>query len=152
MLKSAKLVAIRHHGRQVLLVRRRKDKVWMFPGGKREKDILETAKTCLRREMREELPKLKVGHFRRWTNLDGKNRYSGKKMSDAVFIASAKGPLSIGSPKEIDTATWRSPWTGKLTPTSRLIRDKLALTGHIKRRQRAAGGAKKKELVGLARA
>jgi 8-oxo-dGTP diphosphatase len=133
MLKSAKLVAIRRRGQQVLLVRRRKDKLWMFPGGRR-KPYRESAKACLRREIKEELPKLKVGRFRRWKSLGGKNRYSGRKMSDAVFIASAKGMLRIGAPKEIDKAAWRNPWTGKLTATSRHIRDKLASTRHIKRR------------------
>jgi len=134
MLKSAKLVAIRRRGRQVLLVRRRKDKLWMFPGGRRKRAARETTKACLRREMKEELPKLKIGPFRLWKSLGGKNRYSGKKMSDAVFIASAKGMLRIGAPKEIDKAAWRNPWTGKLTATSQHIRDKLASTGHIKGR------------------
>lgn len=135
MLKSAKLVAIRRRGRQVLLVRRRKDKLWMFPGGRRKKRTSrESAKACLRRELKEELPKLKFGRFRLWRSLGGKNRYSGKKMSDAVFIASARGTLRIGAPKEIDKAAWRSPWSGNLTPTSRHIRDKLASTRHIKRR------------------
>ena len=134
MLKSAKLVAIRRRGRQVLLVRRRKDKLWMFPGGRRKRAFRESAKACLRREMKEELPKLKIGRFRLWKSLGGKNRYSGRKMSDAVFIASVKGALRIGAPKEIDKAAWRNPWTGKLTPTSRHIRDELVLTRHIKRR------------------
>jgi 8-oxo-dGTP pyrophosphatase MutT (NUDIX family) len=66
MVKSAKLVAIRRHGRQVLLVRRREDKRWMFPGGRRKQMPKESPKACLRRELREELPKLKVGGFRRW--------------------------------------------------------------------------------------
>ena len=134
MLKSAKLVSIRRRGRQVLLVRRRKDKLWMFPGGIRKRTYRESAKACLRREMKEELPKLKIGRFSLWKSLAGKNRYSGKKMSDAVFIASAKGTLRIGAPKEIDKAAWRNPWIGKLTPTSRHIRNKLASTRHIRKR------------------
>src|SRR6476646_10395304 len=104
MLKSAKLVSTRRRGRQVLLVRRRKDKLWMFPGGIRKRTYRESAKACLRREMKEERPKLKIGRFSLWKSLAGKNRYSGKKMSDAVFIASAKGTLRIGAPKEIDKA------------------------------------------------
>jgi len=134
MLKSAKLVAIRRRGRQVLLVRRRKDKVWMFPGGRRKRTRAETVKACLRREIKEELPKLKVGRFRLWRSLAKRNRYSGKKMSDAVFIAPAKGALRIGAPKEIDRAAWRNPWSTNLTPTSRHIRNKLASTRHIKKR------------------
>jgi hypothetical protein len=105
----------------------------MFPGGRRKRTYRESAKACLRREIAEELPKLKIGRFRLWRSLHGKNRYSGRQMSDAVFIASAKGALRIGAPREIDRAAWRNPWAGKLTPTSRHIRDKLASMRHIKR-------------------
>jgi 8-oxo-dGTP diphosphatase len=134
VLKSAKLVAIRRRGRQVLLVRRRKDKRWMFPGGRRKRPYRESPKACLRREIKEELPKLKLGRFRLWKSLGGKNRYSGRRMSDAVFFASVKGALRIGAPKEIDKAAWRNPWTTRLTPTSRHIRDKLFSMRHIKRK------------------
>jgi 8-oxo-dGTP diphosphatase len=57
MAKSSKLVAAKK-GR-VLLVRRRRDRLWMFPGGR--KRARESAKDCLRREIKEELPKLKLG-------------------------------------------------------------------------------------------
>jgi 8-oxo-dGTP pyrophosphatase MutT (NUDIX family) len=133
MLKSAKLVAVRARGRKILLVRRRTDKRWMFPGGrKRARD--ESEKACLRRELKEELPGLKIGRFKRWRSLDKKNRYSGKRMSDAVFIASARGKLRIGAPKEIDRAEWRNPWASRLTATSRHIRDMLAAAKHIRRK------------------
>ena len=57
MAKSSKLVAVTR-GR-ILLRRRRCDHLWMFPGGqKRER---ESEKECLRREMKEELPKLRGG-------------------------------------------------------------------------------------------
>ncbi|AMN43130.1 NUDIX domain-containing protein [Rhodoplanes sp. Z2-YC6860] len=134
MVKSAKLVAVQRRGRQVLLVRRRKDKRWMFPGGKRKPLLKESARACLRRELREELPKLKVGRFRRWKSLSGRNRYSSRPMSDAVFLAKAVGSLRIGAPKEIDRAAWRNPWKTRLTPTSKHIRDKLVSTGHLKKR------------------
>ena len=62
MAKSSKLVAARR-GR-VLLVRRRRDRLWMFPGGRRRGR--ETEKDCLRREIREELPELKLGLLRLW--------------------------------------------------------------------------------------
>ena len=55
-----------------------------------------------------------------------KNRRSGRKMSDAIFIAkNASGRLAIGDKKEIDKATWSKPRGIRLTPTSRYIRDKL---------------------------
>jgi 8-oxo-dGTP diphosphatase len=122
MAKSSKLVASKR-GR-VLLVRRKRDRLWMFPGGrKRER---ETEKDCLKREIREELPKLKLGRLRLWKEVKAKNRRSGRNMSDAIFVTKkASGRLAIGDKKEIDKATWRKPRGVRLTPTSRYIRDKL---------------------------
>jgi ADP-ribose pyrophosphatase YjhB (NUDIX family) len=122
MAKSSKLVAAKR-GR-VLLVRRRRDRLWMFPGGRRQER--EDAKACLRREIKEELPKLKLGRLRLWKEVKAKNRHTGRKMSDAIFIAKkAKGTLSIGDKREIDRASWRKPRGIRLTATSRYIRDKL---------------------------
>ena len=88
-------------------------------GGKRRK-------ICLRREIREELPNLKLGRLKLWKEVKAKNPRSGRKMSDAIFIANkASGRLSIGDKREIDKATWRKPRSVRLTPTSRYIRDKL---------------------------
>jgi 8-oxo-dGTP diphosphatase len=96
----------------------------MFPGGRRRGR--ETEKDCLQREIREELPKLKLGRLRLWKAVKTKNRRSGRKMSDAIFIAKkASGRLSIGDKKEIDKATWHKPRGLRLTPTSRYVRDKL---------------------------
>jgi 8-oxo-dGTP diphosphatase len=96
----------------------------MFPGGRRRGR--ETEKDCLRREMREELPGLKLGRLKLWKEVKTKNPRSGRKMSDAIFIASkASGRLVIGDKKEIDKATWRKPRGIRLTPTSRYIRDRL---------------------------
>jgi 8-oxo-dGTP diphosphatase len=122
MAKSAKLVAAKR-GR-VLLVRRRRDRMWMFPGGR--KRSRETERACLRREIKEELPNLKMGRLRLWKAVKKSNRFSGKKMSDVIFIAQKiSGKLSIGDKREIDRACWRKPHGIKLTPTSRYIRDKL---------------------------
>jgi 8-oxo-dGTP diphosphatase len=122
MAKSSKLVASKR-GR-VLLVRRRRDGLWMFPGGR--KRPRESAKDCLQREIKEELPNLKLGRVRLWKEVSAKNRYSGRKMNDAIFVASkAAGRLTIGDKKEIDKAIWRKPRGIRLTPTSRYIRDKL---------------------------
>ena len=120
--KSAKLVAAKRG--KVLLVRRRRDGLWMFPGGRRRPR--ETEKDCLRREIAEELPKLRLGQLQLWREVKARNRVSGRKMSDAIFIArNARGPLAIGAKKEIDRAVWRKPRGIRLTPTSRYIRDKL---------------------------
>ena len=122
MAKSSKLVAAKR-GR-VLLVRRRRDGRWMFPGGRKRQN--ENDKDCIKREIKEELPKLKVGRLRLWKEVKSKNRHSGRKMSDAIFIAKkASGQLLIGDKKEIDRAIWRKPRGIRLTATSRYIRDKL---------------------------
>src|ERR1700722_3296193 len=122
MAKSSKLVAVR--GSKVLLVRRRRDRLWMFPGGR--KRARESEKDCLRREIREELPKLRLGRVRLWKELKATNRRSGRKMSDAIFVArKASGQLKIGHNREIDKAIWPKPRGIRLTPTSRYVRDKL---------------------------
>jgi ADP-ribose pyrophosphatase YjhB (NUDIX family) len=122
MTKASKLIATRR-GR-VLLVRRRRDKLWMFPGGRKCAD--ESEKQCLRREIKEELPKLRLGRLKLWKEVRAKNRRSGRKMSDAIFIATkAIGRLKIGDKQEIDRAIWHKPRGLRLTPTSRYIRNKL---------------------------
>jgi 8-oxo-dGTP diphosphatase len=86
----------------------------------------ETDKDCLRREIREELPKLRMGRLKLWKEVKAKNRRSGRKMSDAIFVAKkTSGRLVIGDKKEIDKAIWRKPRGIRLTPTSRYLRDKL---------------------------
>jgi 8-oxo-dGTP diphosphatase len=70
MAKSAKLVAVKRG--KVLLVRRRSDGRWMFPGGR--KRPRETDLACLRREIKEELPKLKLGRLRLWKEVIAKNK------------------------------------------------------------------------------
>jgi hypothetical protein len=96
----------------------------MFPGGRRRGR--ENAKQCLLREIREELPKLKLGRLKLWRELNAKNPHSRRKMSDAIFVAiKASGRLTIGDTRELDKAAWREPRGVRLTPTSRYIRDKL---------------------------
>jgi 8-oxo-dGTP diphosphatase len=96
MPKSSKLIAVKRG--KVLLVRRRKDGLWMFPGGRKRGQ--EDEKDCLRREIKEELPKLKLGRVTLWKEATTRNRFSGRKMSDAIFIAKkASGSLDIGDKK-----------------------------------------------------
>jgi len=125
--KSSKLVAVKRG--KVLLVRRKRDRLWMFPGGR--KRARESEKDCHRREIKEELPKLRLGRVRLWKEVKSKNQRSGRKMSDAIFVArKASGALTIGDKKEIDKATWRKPRGIRLTPTSRYVRDKLFPRGY----------------------
>ena len=122
MAKSSKLVAAKR-GR-VLLVRRRRDGLWMFPGGRRRGG--ESEKRCLRREIKEELPKLKLGRLKLWKDVRAENKYSGRRMSDAIFLADkVSGVLAIGDKRELDRVGWCKPRGLRLTPTSRYIRDKL---------------------------
>ncbi len=137
MPKSSKLVAARRNG-LVLLVRRKRDGLWTFPGGKR-KQARESAKRCLRREIGEELPGLRLGPARLWRQIKGKNPISGRRMNDAIFVVTnVAGNLLIGDPGEIDRAEWRKPFRVRLTPTSRFVRDQLfaspRLVGRPRRR------------------
>src|SRR6202035_3074666 len=111
MAKSSKLIAVK--GGKVLLVRRKRDRLWMFPGGR--KRVHESEKDCLRREIKEELPKLKLGRVRLWKEVKAKNRRSGRKMSDAIFVT-AKAVRSPDNRRQagnrqgnLAQAAWHSP-------------------------------------------
>jgi 8-oxo-dGTP diphosphatase len=137
MAKSSKLVAARNG--LVLLVRRKRDGLWTFPGGKRKR-AQESAKRCLRREIREELPGLRLGPARLWRQIKGRNPISGKRMNDAIFlVTSITGKLAIGDDGEIDRAEWREPFRVRLTPTSRFVRDQLFASRLGPRARRSTG-------------
>ena len=131
--KAAKLVVAAKDGRRVLLVRRRRDGLWTVPGGKRNGGS-ESLKQCLTREVREELPQLRLRKYHLWKKVGGMNGISGRRMSDAIyFTRGARGSLTIGDRREIDKAEWRRPWKLRLTPTSRYILKRLLSEGLLKR-------------------
>ena len=75
---------------------------------------------------KKELPKLELGRLTPWKEVTSTNRRSGRRMSDAIFIANkATGLLRIGDKREIDRASWRKPRSVRLTPTSRYVCNKL---------------------------
>jgi hypothetical protein len=80
----------------------------MFPGGR--KRARESAKDCLLREIKQELPKLRLGQLKLWKEMKAKSAVLAE-MSDAIFVAKrAPGHLTIGDKREIDKATWRKPF------------------------------------------
>jgi 8-oxo-dGTP diphosphatase len=118
-MKSSKLIATRRA--RLLLVRRRKDRLWTLPGGKRKKPR-ESAKACLRRELQEELPALRV----RQTKLLGKIKRGGRRKGattdHAIFTArKVTGKLVIGDKGEIDRVQWVNPARVRLTRTARQV-------------------------------
>jgi len=48
------------------------DRLWMFPGGRKQAG--ESEKQCLLREIKEALPKLKLGRLKLWKEVKKKNR------------------------------------------------------------------------------
>ena len=91
----------------------------MFPGGR--KRGRETEKECLRREIKEELPKLKLGPLKLWKEVKAKNHRCGVDERCYFLAGKASGDLTIGDKHEIDRAVWRKPRGIRLTPTSRYI-------------------------------
>src|SRR5215475_4633790 len=106
--KDSKLVVLR--AGRALMVRRARDRRWTFPGGKR-KTPGESAKRCLHRELKEELPELRVIRPKLHCRLMEKDRATGEETEQAIFIAArARGRLVIGNSREIDRAEWRRPY------------------------------------------
>jgi 8-oxo-dGTP pyrophosphatase MutT (NUDIX family) len=121
MAKSSKLVVTR--GNRVLLVRRKRDGRWTFPGGKRKRRS-EDARHCLRRELAEELPGLRWRGARIWQKVKTTNPATGRRINHMIFTArTVSGALIIGDEGELDRAEWREPWNIRLAPNTRFVLD-----------------------------
>jgi len=122
MLRKSKLLAIDARGR-ILLVRNRRTKRYNFPGGRAFKG--ETSIRTLRREIRQELPRVTLSGVRRWRNPP---RFKLKKT--VFYFATAKGPLKTGN--EIDRAVrTRRGEKIKISIATRKTLEILATRGYL---------------------
>ncbi len=126
MPRTIKLAAI-HEGR-VLLVYKEETRQWSLPGGKM-RPTKETEIKCLRRELSEEIPKVKVRKLRRWRRFNCKLR--AQRFTITVYFGKVSGPLFTNN--EIDAAAWISRWsTLSLSPNTRRILQMVAKFGYLK--------------------
>jgi hypothetical protein len=71
----------------------------MFPGG--QKHERESAKDCLRREIKEELPKLKLGRIKLWKKVNGTNRHSGRQRRATSGTCSSPSDSAAGKKRKM---------------------------------------------------
>jgi 8-oxo-dGTP diphosphatase len=128
MPRTNKLLAIDHSC--VLLVYKGESGQFSLPGGKRngkEKDL-----RCLRRELKEELPRLRVRRFKRWKRFN--MRYRRQRFTMTIFFGKVSGSLRVA--KEIDAAAWvRISSLGRipLSSNTKRILDRAKKDGYLKR-------------------
>ena len=122
MKKSSKIVVFLKG--KLLLVRRRKDRKWTLPGGHRT-NAAETAADCAKRELLEELPKVRVSSLKRWLTVH-RAKSDGSVKRQTVFVApKAAGALIVGDKRELDRAAWKNPAKLKLTRIARYVISRL---------------------------
>lgn len=126
MLQVVNLIAIQDNC--VLLARDREGN-WNLPGGKI--DDGETPEWALRRELREELPHLKVvGELRRWETFQGVTPNSRQDVEVQTFFADVTGSIQPGA--EVTDAKWTSrPSEFNVTKTSWRILAALNAIGYL---------------------
>ncbi len=125
MLRKSKLLDIDERGR-ILLVRNRKSKQYNFPGGRGIKG--ESYIRTLRRELRQELPEVRMSRVRRWRKAP-----AFKRKSTAFYFGRASGPLKAGH--EIDRAARiRRWWKVRLSRSTRATLKVLAARGCLAQR------------------
>jgi len=105
---------------QVLLVR--KKDVWILPGGKPLESEADVA--CLRRELKEELPKLKrVKIVKHITTLNGaKTPHTKKELEAKIYLVKINSQSRITPAAEIEQAEWTAkPENYKLSEMTKKI-------------------------------
>jgi 8-oxo-dGTP diphosphatase len=117
MSKSVKLIVRRKS--RILLVRRKKDGAWTFPGGKIKRR--ERPRGCLERELREELPKVKVKSAKRL-----RKRALNASRHIVYRARKIRGSLRIGDTNELDKVAWRDPQKMRLTKSTRALLDDIS--------------------------
>lgn len=126
MPRTIKLIAVR--GRRVLLVYKASTKQWSLPGGKaakREKSV-----RCLRRELKEEIPRLRLKRPRRWRRFNLLSR--SVRFTITCYFAEVSGPLFTDH--EIDAAAWVRHWERlPLSANTRHMLERLAHDGYLQR-------------------
>jgi len=96
MRRAVNLIVIQK--KRILLVR--KGEVWILPGGKPEKD--ECDSECLKREMREELPRLKYFVNSYYGTFIGKTPHKKDYLEAAVYIGGLENNLMESSAEITD--------------------------------------------------
>ncbi len=125
MPRTIKLAAVRDS--RVLLVFKGATKQWSLPGGKVSRKKEKPVK-CLRRELKEEIPGVRVRALRRWRRFN--RTFRGRRFTITVYFGKASGPLLVDH--EIDAAAWVSRWRRMpLSPNTRRILEKLAASGYL---------------------
>lgn len=92
------LIAIKNNS--LLLVK--KKNVWILPGGKPEEG--ESELQCLNREMKEELPGLRVKNLKRYKSFTGIAPHKGDKIEVIVYFGDVSG--DIRSEAELNDSAW----------------------------------------------
>ena len=110
----------------ILLVK--KQKTWILPGGKPK--LGESDMQCLFREIKEELPTLKLKNIKYFGAFAGITPHKGDMLRTAVYFADANGEIAPSA--EINMAEWiKNPEEYNLSDITQKIVLSLRKNGHL---------------------